>query len=55
MMGMAYQLLRQRHLVELELVDAGGRGPQQGSRRQDGNGLHDGCLPVIQNTQLKGK
>lgn len=55
MMGMPYQLLRQRHLVELELVDASGCGPQQGGRRQDGNGLHDGCLPATQRNPTQKK
>lgn len=38
----AYHLLSERHLLELHLVDSGGGGAQQRSRRGDGSSLHDG-------------
>ena len=39
---MTYQLLRQRHLLKLHLVDAGNGGRGQRARCEENSRLHDG-------------
>lgn len=50
---MTYKLLRQRHLVELELVYPGGGGAQQRGSCEQGDGPHDGCLSRKQSSKTE--